>query len=109
MGSADAAALVITSMARRTAVTYVVTRDLEPAFGSARGGLQFHAQRTWALRDLNRRTRAFALQHLTAQPVDGWPLHDSNRCQHRGMIIAPSAGELPPAGVSAGRRDAENH
>jgi CBS domain-containing protein len=103
MGSADAAALAITSdgTADGCLHTIVTPRDLEPAFGDQPVAILREIPRAAnmeALRDLNRRARAFALQHLASAAAVEWLARFTTQTDVGivGRIIALlDAAELP--------------
>ena len=77
MGAADAGALAITSDGTADGCLHAIVtpRDLEPAFGDQPLAILREIPRATsleALRALNRRARAFALQHLTSAAAVDW-------------------------------------
>ena len=77
MGAADAGALAITSDGTADGCLHAIVtpRDLEPAFGDQPVAILREIRRATnmeALRDLNRRARAFTLQHLTSAAAVDW-------------------------------------
>jgi len=77
MGTADAGALAITSDGTADGCLHaiVTVRDLEPTFGDQPVAILREIPRATnmeTLRDLNRRARAFVLQHLTSAAAVDW-------------------------------------
>ena len=103
MGAADAAALAITSDGTADGCLHAIVtpRDLEPAFGDQPVAILREIPRAAnmeALRDLNRRARAFTLQHLTGAAAVDWLARFTMQTDVSivGRIIALlDAAELP--------------